>query len=67
MNCELSLTCIRLATLGTGYGKIAVFGMLIELGLALEDSLATYTLEVVLLKMIVQCHSVGTIEAATWL
>jgi hypothetical protein len=53
MECKLSLAGVGVVTLWTRYGEGAALVMLIELGLALEDALATYALEVILLEMVV--------------
>jgi hypothetical protein len=41
VNSKLSLAGVGLVTLWTRYSEVAALGMLIELGLALEDALAS--------------------------
>jgi hypothetical protein len=67
VNCELSLARIWLTTARASYRKLACFGVVIQLGLALKDALAAHTLEVILCEMLIQCSLVRTIEIASGL
>lgn len=53
--------------LWAGYGKCAALGMVVEFSLTWEDTLAALALKVVLLKVVVQCNLIWTVEVASGL
>jgi hypothetical protein len=48
--------------LWASYSKFTALGVVVELGLALEDTLAAHTLEVIALQMLLQDSLVRAIE-----
>ena len=67
MTNESTLTCTRLVALWTQDWQVAVFLVLMELGLAGKDASAAVTSEVIAIVVYLQCSSIRPIEVASYL
>jgi hypothetical protein len=56
-----------MTTVRAGYRRLACFGVAVQLGLAFEDALAAYTLEVICREVLIQSSLVRPVEVASGL
>jgi hypothetical protein len=67
MERQLGLARAMLSTLGTSYSERAVLVMLVKLGLARQNTLASLALEVIALQMLSERGLIWAVETTTWL